>query len=76
MASKGPHQPFGQLLQRRSDSLNDLGLMPTKSRKMVDISQRVPSPLGKVPDRADEVSLAAICDRPAHKVEVEDRRFH
>jgi cytochrome c-type biogenesis protein CcmH len=24
VASKGPHQPFGQLLQRRSDSLNDL----------------------------------------------------
>jgi hypothetical protein len=43
--------------------------MPTKSRKMLDISQRVPSPLGKVPSECevDEVTLAAICDSPAAK---------
>ena len=38
--------------------------MATESQKMVDISQRVPSPLGKVLSEceADEVSLLAICD--------------
>jgi hypothetical protein len=33
MASKGPHQPFRQLLQRRSDSLNDLPQCAQNLRK-------------------------------------------
>ena len=46
MVGKGPHQPFGQLLQRRSDLSLDL----PKRLILRDIYNPVASPLEKLPE--------------------------
>ena len=56
VGGKGPHQPFGQLLQRRSDLVWDL---PELSGIGGDLSSRRFFS-GEAARRADEVSLPSV----------------